>query len=429
MSITRRDFLGVSAAVAAMPTMRAVAGMKKTIKVGAVGCGWRGSGAIQDIFDAGKLLGVDIRFTAFADFFKDRAAKQCKKWGIDEKNAFGGANGYKEVLKSGCDIVILATPPIFRARHVEACVAAGKHMFVEKPIAPDMKGVRDFIAACEKAEAAGLSVVAGTCVRYRRNVMNMRRPIREGAIGRIVAARVNRCQDGLPTYMHLREPGMTNAAYLCNSWYAFIEMSGELLVDQTLHEQDLVNWFIGRAPESAFGQCGRWRRPLGNGCDEIFVDFDYGDALHCSTSARHVSGCYDINEAVLIGTEGTAVFRKGITRYDGKSVTLDDTYDGFRPTQLTDRNVVAEHVDLLQGYLDGCPVMKWRHVAESTATCIMGTFAAYTGQRLTMKDILDPNPSALMKRLEAPFTAEDFELTEDIPLPVDGRSRFIPGCV
>lgn len=72
-----------------MPAMSAVAGMKKTVKVGAVGCGWRGSGAIQDIFDAGKLLGVDIRFTAFADFFKDRAAKQCKKWGIDEKNAFG----------------------------------------------------------------------------------------------------------------------------------------------------------------------------------------------------------------------------------------------------------------------------------------------------------------------------------------------------
>ena len=429
MSITRRGFLGASAAVAAMPAMNAVAGMKKTVKVGAVGCGLRGSGAIQDIFDAGKLLGVDIRFTAFSDFFKDRASKQCKKWGIDEKNAFGGANGYKEVLKSGCEIVILATPPIFRARHVEACVAAGKHMFVEKPIAPDPKGVRDFIAACEKAEADRLSVLAGTCVRYRRNVMNMRRPIREGAIGRIVAARVNRCQDGLPTYMHLREPGMTNAAYLCNSWYAFMEMSGELLVDQTMHEQDLVNWFVGRAPQSAFGQAGRWRRPLGNGCDEIFVDFDYGDMLHCATSARHVSDCYDINEAVLIGTEGTAVLRQGITRYDGKPVTLDDTYDGFGPIQLSGRNMVAEHVDLLQGYLEGRPVMKWRHVAESTATCIMGTLAAYTGQRLTMKDILDPNPSALMKRLEAPFTAEDFELTEDVPLPVDGRSRFIPGCV
>ena len=176
-------------------------------------------------------------------------------------------------------------------------------------------------------------------------------------------------------------------------------------------------------------EIGRWRRPLGNGCDEIAVDFDYGEGLHCSTAARHVSGCYDINEAVLIGTEGTAVLRKGITRYDGKPVTLDDTYDGFRPAQLTDRNVVAEHVDLLQGFLDGNPVMKWRHVAEATATCVMGTLAAYTGKRLTMKDVLDPNPSELMKRLESPFTAEDFERTEDVPLPVDGRSRFIPGLV
>lgn len=435
--MTRKAFIASAAAFAAVPNILHASGSaKRVFKVALVGCGWRGAGTddgvtgcADDIVAAAKLLGCEVKFTAFADFFVERAKKQCRKWGVDEKFAFGGANGYKRAIATDCDIVILATPPIFRARHVEACVAAGKHMFVEKPIAADPKGVRDFIAACEKAEAAGLSVLAGTCVRYRRNVMNMRRPIRDGAIGRIVAARVNRCQDGLPTYMHLREPGMTNAAYLCNSWYAFIEMSGELLVDQTLHEQDLVNWFVGRAPQSAFGQAGRWRRPLGNGCDEIFVDFDYGDMLHCATSARHVSGCYNINEAVLIGTEGTAVLRKGITRYDGKPVALDDTYDGFAPTQLAERHVVAEHVDLLQGILNGRPVMKWRHVVESTATCIMGTLAAYTGKQLTMKDILSPNPSDLMKRIEAPFTAEDFELTEDVPLPVDGRSRFIPGLV
>ena len=114
MNMTRKTFL--SSAVAATVAPNLFAGAKRVVKVGAVGCGWRGDGAVKDIFEAGKLLGVEIKFTAFADFFRDRAAKQCRKWGIDEKNAFGGASGYKEVLKSGCDIVILATPPIFRAR-------------------------------------------------------------------------------------------------------------------------------------------------------------------------------------------------------------------------------------------------------------------------------------------------------------------------
>ena len=91
-SMTRKTFISSAAAAALTPNL--FAGAKRVVKVGAVGCGWRGDGAINDIFEAGKLLGVDIRFTAFADFFKDRAAKQCKKWGVDEKNAFGGASGY-----------------------------------------------------------------------------------------------------------------------------------------------------------------------------------------------------------------------------------------------------------------------------------------------------------------------------------------------
>ena len=433
MNMTRKNFILSASAFAAVPNILNAAGpAKRVFKVALVGCGWRGAGtddgvkgAADNIVEAAKHIGCEVRFTAFADFFVEKAKKQCRKWGVDEKYAFGGANGYKQALATDCDIVILATPPIFRARHMAAAVAAGKHMFVEKPIAPDPRGLRDFIAASEAAEAANLSLVSGTCKRYQRSVVQYLKPVRDGAIGRILAGRVYRCHGSHPFYMRIRQEGMSNAAYLCNAWYAFYEMGGDHFVDQAMHEQDLANWFIGRSPESAVGNGARWRRPIGDGFDEFFIDFDYGEGLHVSSMARHIDNAGDFRGTVLVGSEGEVFPTNYIKRYDGREVKLDlETAEKLHPDML-----VAEHVELLQGILTGNFVRKWKHVADTTATCIMGTLACYSGQRITMKDILDPNPSPLMRKFDAPFTAADFEETEDIPLPPDGRSRFVPGLV
>lgn len=429
MNMTRKTFIASAAAAAMAPDL--FGGAKRVFKVALVGCGWRGAGTddgvngcADDIVHAAEALGCEVKFTAFADFFVEKAKKQCRKWGVDEKFAFGGANGYKQAIATDCEIVILAAPPIFRARHMEAAVAAGKHLFIEKPIAPDPRGVRDFIAVAKKAEAANLSIVSGTSMRYVRSVVQYLKPVREGAIGRIVAGRVYRCHGSHPFYLRIRQDGMTNAAYLCNAWYAFYEMSGDHFVDQAMHQQDLANWFIGRYPESAIGNGARWRRPLGDGFDEFSIDFDYGEGLHVSSMARHVDGCADACDTVLVGTEGEVCPKKYLRRYDGREVALDTSVQAMNAN-----NKVEEHIELLRGILSGNYVRKWEHVAYSTASCIMGTLACYSGKRITMKEILDPNPSAFMKKFEAPFTAADFEETEDIPLPVDGRSRFVPGLV
>ena len=432
MNITRKNFIASAAAFAAAPNIANAASSKRVFKVALVGCGWRGAGTddgvkgcADNIVEAAKYLGCDVEFTAFADFFIDKAKKQCRKWGVDEKYAFGGANGYKQAIGTDCEIVILAAPPIVRARHMEAAIAAGKHLFIEKPVAADPRGLRDFIAAAKRADSANLSLVSGTCMRYRRNVIQFLKPVRDGAIGRILAGRVYRCHGSHPFYFRLRQEGMSNAAYLCNAWYAFYEMSGDHFVDQALHEQDIANWFIGRYPESAVGNGARWRRPIGNGFDEFSIDFDYGDGLHVSSMARHIDNADDIRGAVLVGTEGEVFPTNYIKRYDGRVVPIDLV----SAEKIHPNHFVAEHVELLQGILDGNFVRKWEHVAYSTASCIMGTLACYSGKKVTLKDILDSNPNSFMKKFEVPFTAADFEETDDIPIPPDGRSRFVPGLV
>ena len=164
MEVSRRKFMLGVGAVAAAPAVLGDA--QKVFKVGLVGCGGRGTGAIQNIMDAAALLGCKVQLTATADFFPDKAKAICKKYGVDEKMAFGGANGYKNVIASGCDIVLLCAPPVFRPRHIAACVAAGKHIFAEKPIATARCGT----AASARSWRAASTAATGRsgCVRAVR---------------------------------------------------------------------------------------------------------------------------------------------------------------------------------------------------------------------------------------------------------------------
>ena len=217
MEVSRRKFMLGAGAIAAAPAVLGDA--QKVFKVGLVGCGGRGTGAIQNIMDAAALLGCKVQLTATADFFPDKAKAICKKYGVDEKMAFSGANGYKNVIASGCDIVLLCAPPVFRPRHIAACVAAGKHIFAEKPIATDPRGLRAFLKTVADAKAKNLSILSGTLHRHSNRFLKQIGPVRNGCIGKIMAGRVYRCHG--PIWVRPRRPTDTNAGYLCNNWYHF----------------------------------------------------------------------------------------------------------------------------------------------------------------------------------------------------------------
>ncbi len=423
-AVSRRTFMAGAGALAAMPAV--VRGQaQRVFKVALVGCGARGSSAVREITAAAERLGHKAVLVAAADFFQEKAAAVCKANGCDEKFAFSGADGYKKVMETDAEIVLLATPPIFRARHAEACVKAGKHIFAEKPVATDPAGLRHFLQVVEEAKAAKLSMLSGTCHRHNNRALRMLGPVRNGVIGEIRGGVVYRCHGAMSPadYLRRRRPEDTNASYLANNWYHFREMSSDHLTEQAVHEIDLANWFVGRLPERAMGIGARHQRSTGNTYDCFGIDYDYGNGLHIHAVARQINGCFDRCCAMLSGTTGQIdVLGSKILRPDGKSEPFP--FDEQAIAGRGENMYVMEHADFLSGLLSGNYLQEGEQVAMATASGMLGTLAAYTGQMVRMSDLLK-NTESPFYNMNFKIRAEDFE-KGDIPALEEGRP-MVPG--
>ncbi|MDR2849711.1 MAG: Gfo/Idh/MocA family oxidoreductase, partial [Verrucomicrobiota bacterium] len=236
----RRAFIkgttAFGAALAAAPSI-GFGQTKRVFKFALVGCGGRGSGAAKDFTKAAELLGCEAKMVGAADYFLDKAVAACKANGCDEKFAFGGAGGYKAIMGTDAEIVLLCAPPFFRPVHAEACLQARKHIFAEKPIATDPPGIRRFLKVVAGAKAANLALLSGTCHRHNYRALRMIGPVRGGIIGDIRGGIVYRCHGGMSpaNYVHLRKPGQPFADYMASSWYHFHEMSADHLTEQAVH--------------------------------------------------------------------------------------------------------------------------------------------------------------------------------------------------
>jgi len=422
--ISRRSFVAGAGALAAVaPSILRGQDAKRVFKFAVVGCGGRGNGAANDIIGAAKRLGHEAVLVAASDFFQDRAAAVCKKYGCDEKFAFGGAASYQKVMESDAEIVLLCAPPFFRPLHMEASVKAGKHIFAEKPIATDPAGLRRFLASVEEAKKANLAILSGMCYRHSNRALRQIGPMRDGAIGIVRGGVVYRCHGGTNTWGNTlpRKEGETNAGYMSRSWYGWRHMSGDNLTEQGIHEVDLASWFIGRLPRAAMGIGARHRRATGNGYDCLSVDYDYGEGLHIHALARQVDGCADRCHAYLSGTEGEITVLGSIKRFDGRVIEPDT-----QAVEGRDENMMMmEHWDLLNALLKGELLHEGEEVAMTTATTIMGTLATYSGQAVRMSDLLTNTESELYNGWNNPFLPEDFD-KGDVPLPEEHKAP-VPG--
>ena len=278
----RRKFLKnaaiASAVVSALPVFNIRAqGAGRKFKIGLVGSGGRGSGAVENMLEGAKAAGYEVEVYTVADFFPDRANGFAKKYNIPQERVFTGPLGYKQLVEQPIDIVLLATPPAFRPTHLEAALNAGKHMFIEKPVAVDPVGARKVMELGKVAEQKGLSVVAGTQRRHQQGYMRNQWAIANGAIGKIVGGTVNWCGGAL--WFKERDNGESDASYMIRNWVSFSEMSGDHIVEQHVHNLDVANWFIGRPPESALGFGSRVRRKTGNQFDFFSLDLNYGEGV------------------------------------------------------------------------------------------------------------------------------------------------------
>ena len=408
-SLDRRQFLGTAAAVGVLgavgissltgcgtktadlnlPPLLDEAPDGPMLTAGVIGCGGRGTGAAFNFLRAGP----NIQITALADLFRDRldkcrkALKERKSVEIADENCFVGFDAFQKLIDSGVDIVIIATPPHFRPEHFAACVAARKHIFMEKPMAVDPVGARSIMATAKKAEAAGLCVVTGTQRRHERDYVETFRRVAGGAIGEIVSA--NCYWNGVQPWYITRPSGWSDMEYMVRNWVNWNWLSGDHIVEQHVHNLDVIHWFTGKHPVTANGFGGRHRRMTGDQYDFFSIDFVYDNSMHVHSMCRQITGCkQDVSEFVM-GTEGYTNCANTIWNPDGtvkweypyaldeegKKIGVKNPYD-------------QEHVDLITAIRTEKPINEAENTAISTMIAIMGRISAYTGQEVTWDELM-----------------------------------------
>ncbi len=390
---SRRDFLRASAAATgtlAAPAVRVRALQPDPVRIGLVGCGGRGTGAVRDCLTADA--GVEL--VALGDVFADRIARargNLAEWTrqrpdvtprlqVTDERCFTGFDAYRRVIDAGIDLVLLATPPAFRPAHLAHAIAQGKHVFMEKPVAVDPTGVRAVIAASDAARERNLAIVAGTQRRHDVRYLTAVRRLHDGAIGKITSGRVFWNQGGL--WINPREPAWSDVEWQLRNWLYFTWLSGDHIVEQHIHNLDVANWVLRGHPVRAVGVGGRqWRTDpaYGHIYDHFAVDFEYPSGAHVLSMCRQIDGTASQIAEFFAGAQG---------RSDANTVI-----EGRRPWRWDTRTRAPnpyeqEHADLLASIRAGRPLNEGRQVAESTLTAIMGREAAYTGQEITWDALL-----------------------------------------
>ncbi len=398
---TRREFLGASALTATALAAGGVFAQAPSIgsgplKVGLIGCGGRGSGAIKNFIAAAEILGREVEITGLGDVNKASAIKVAKEHGVDQERCFADFDGFQKVIDSGCDFVLDCTPPVFRPMHFAAAVAAGKHTFIEKPVSVDPEGSRSIIATGEIAKAKGLACVTGTQRRHMARYLNQKAAIDAGAIGEIRGGIIQ--WNGTVPWVRRRNDGESDANYMARNWLAFNEVCGDHIVEQHIHNIDVACWYMDRLPVTALGFGGRARRETGNVYDFFSVDYDFGDGVHIHSQCRQITGTFSRVGEKFTGTHG---FCYGGGRLSGKEVSFEEI------TTDHDSGMVQEHVDLIRSVFNGKPLNHAKRIAEVNNVAIAGRIAAYTGAMVRISDLTDREDSPFYNLNLSP-KAEDF---------------------
>jgi predicted dehydrogenase len=381
-SVSRRDFIKasvVASLAAAIPrNLGAYVAGSDMIRIGLIGCGGRGTGAAIDCLNAAS--GVEV--VAVADLFQDQLEASLKKLKeahsdkikVTPDRSFTGFDAYQKLLASpDVNLVVLATPPHFRPLHLKAAVEAGKHIFMEKPVAVDPVGIRSVVASSELAKQKGLAIVAGTQRRHQAQYIELMKRIQEGAIGEVIGGQCYWNQGEL--WVKKKEPSWSDMEWQCRNWLYFTWLSGDHIVEQHVHNIDVINWAFSTLPVKALGMGGRQVRiglEYGNIYDHFAVEFEYPNGARVLSMCRQIPGCSDRIEERVVGTKGSAF---GSGEIKGEKPWK---YEGPNPNPY-----VQEQADLIVSIRRGEPLNEGRRIAESTLCAIMGRMSAYTGQALS----------------------------------------------
>jgi len=406
--LSRRNFLKTATAAAVGGAVAsglefvpgAYAAGSDEIRVGLIGCGGRGTGAARNVLASAQ----GVRIVAMGDTFKDRLEGSKKalsdrmggQFQIAEDRCFVGLDAFEKVLATDANYIILATPPGFRPQHLKAAIAAGKNIFTEKPVAVDAPGIRLVMQLADEAASKKLAIVAGTQRRHQAGYLETLGRVHDGAIGEIVAARCYWNQGGL--WHKDKQAEWSELEYQIRNWLYYTWLSGDHIVEQHVHNIDVINWALRGHPLRAVGMGGRQVRTgpeFGHIFDHFAIDYEYPNGVHVMSMARQIDGCENNVSEALVGTKGTCRTDAAASRYE-----LTGTNAWRRPKNDKDVDpYVQEHTDLIASIRAGKPLNELKQVAESVLTAIMGRMSTYSGKAVTWDEALASNESLVPDKL------------------------------
>jgi predicted dehydrogenase len=381
--IGRRRFLARAAAGAAAGAFTIVGpgtarGFQESSKValGLVGCGGRGNW-IADLFvGTGKY-----RVVSCADYFRDKVEATGGRLGIESSRRHSTLSGYRRLLEGKVDAVVIETPPYFHPMQAAAAVEAGKHVFLAKPIAVDAPGCLSIAASGRRASERRLVFLVDFQTRANELFREALRRVRAGDIGKLVLAEAHYpwAGGGRGSPPPVREDQL-------RSWYYVLPLSGDFIVEQSIHSLDIATWMLDADPECAIGQGGRKLRPEGSIWDHFAVNYRFpGDLWLSFTCIQSVPGVKDEISARVYGADGVVygdyfgdVWIRGTKPYEGGST-------GNLYTTGAVTNILEFHEAIVKGdFTNGTVAPSVR----SNLTAVLGREAGYRGGDLSWKDLI-----------------------------------------
>ena len=427
-NLKRRDFikstsiLAGAAVATSIPVSSVFAAGSDVIKVALIGCGGRGTGAMVDALESGQ----NVKVVAMADAFKDNLdsafntlqKRYAEKMDVPDSRKYVGFDAYKAAIKDA-DVVILTTPPGFRPIHFEEAVKAGKHVFMEKPVAVDIPGIRKVLQAAAEAKSKKLNVVVGLQRRYQDNYREAIQRIQDGAIGDVVSGQVYWNSGGV--WVRPRKPGQTEMEYQMRNWYYFNWLCGDHIVEQHVHQIDVANWVKGKYPvsiQATGSRAHRTGKEYGEIYDNFAVELTYDDGAVIYSQCRHFEGISNRVDETFQASKGRVYMSAGGNQavlYDaqGKEIYRHDGKGNPNPYR-------QEHIELFAAIAKGeYKFENAEYGAYSTLTGIVGRLAAYTGKVIKWDQALQSNVDLMPEKYA----------WDALPKPLPNEEGFYPVAI
>ncbi len=325
-TFTRRKFIaGTGAAAISFSVMKPEvifgSNANSKINIGMIGCGGRGTW-ITDLF----MQNGNYEIVGAADYFKDKVDAFGDKFQISDKNRFTGLSGYKRLLETAIDAVVIESPPYFHPEQAEVAIAAGKHVYLAKPIAVDVPGCKSIEDSGKTATLKNLCYLVDFQTRADQFFIEALKRVHDGALGTFAFGESS-YHAGSPweNQRPYLDSDPTNPENQLRAWGMSRALSGDIITEQNIHTLDVMSWIMNEKPVYAAGTGGhKVRTDKGSSWDHYSLVYQYPNNVGITFSSRQFKGHGTTPEGIrnrMFGSEGVLE-----TQYGGNVIIKGDNY-------------------------------------------------------------------------------------------------------